>query len=70
MNELLPKTNTDVLPVWVTMDGVAAMLSVSRTTVWRLTKAGVLPPPVKIGGSTRWNRDLVLAAVERGRGAA
>ena len=33
---------------------VAAMLGVSRRTVWRLADAGKLPPPLRIGGSLRW----------------
>lgn len=36
---------------------VAAMFSVSRTTVWKWAGNGKLPEPVKISeGCTRWNR--------------
>jgi len=33
------------------------------SSVWRRTKDGALPPPVKIGGATRFRRNEVLAAV-------
>lgn len=34
---------------------VACRYSVCRETVWRWTRVGLLPRPVRIGGSTRWN---------------
>jgi len=34
--------------------GLAEMLGASVRTVWRLVSAGVLPKPVRVGGSTRW----------------
>ncbi len=33
---------------------VAAREGVSAVTVWRRVKSGVLPAPVKVGGTTRW----------------
>jgi predicted DNA-binding transcriptional regulator AlpA len=33
---------------------VAAREGVSPVTVWRRVKAGLLPAPVKVGGTTRW----------------
>lgn len=44
---------------------LGAMLSISRTTVWNLVQRGVLPPPVKLGGSTRWSVQEVEAAISR-----
>lgn len=32
----------------------AKLLSIGRTTLWNNVKQGVIPPPIKIGGSTRW----------------
>lgn len=40
---------------------VAATLSLSVPTVWRQVKAGALPSPIKIGGSTRWRRSDIEA---------
>jgi len=41
-------------PLLVKDKGVAELFQISRREVWRLTSAGVLPAPVKLGGSTRW----------------
>lgn len=43
----------------------AALLGISRATLWRRVKDGTLPQPVKIGAATRWKRDELIAAVER-----
>lgn len=32
----------------------AAMLGCSKATYWRLVAKGALPPPIKIGGMSRW----------------
>lgn len=37
-------------------DELAAMLSISKRSLWRLRSAGQLPRPVQLGGSTRWRR--------------
>jgi predicted DNA-binding transcriptional regulator AlpA len=45
----------------------------SDATTWRHVKAGLLPPPIKIGGLTRWIPEEVEAAIEAAkvaRGAA
>lgn len=34
---------------------VAAVYGVSRPTVWRWVKAGLLPTPTRRGGVTAWN---------------
>lgn len=40
----------------VDADVVAELLGCSRNTVWRRSRAGILPAPVKTGPrSTRWN---------------
>ncbi|MDD2893186.1 MAG: AlpA family phage regulatory protein [Halothiobacillaceae bacterium] len=39
----------------------AAFLDVSRSTVWRLVKAGHLPPPIKIGAqAVGWTEQTLL----------
>ena len=45
---------------------VAKMLSVSRATVWRYVKAGILPEPVKFPGATRFDLQEVISAIEAG----
>jgi predicted DNA-binding transcriptional regulator AlpA len=46
---------------------VAKMLSVSRATVWRYVKAGILPEPIKFVGATRFDLAEVIKALEVGR---
>lgn len=45
---------------------VADVLGISRATVWRYTKRGIIPQPVKLGRSVRWDgRALAAATRER-----
>lgn len=44
-------------PRLMTAEGVASYLDVSVSTVWRLPrKDSEFPAPIKVGGSTRWDR--------------
>lgn len=54
-------------PRLMTAEGVASYLGLSVSTVWRLPgKDSGFPPPIKIGGSTRWDRlDLDRYVEER-----
>ncbi|GIT88481.1 AlpA family transcriptional regulator [Roseobacter sp. OBYS 0001] len=45
----------------ISVKEVATTLSLSVPTVWRQAKAGALPSPIKIGGSTRWRRSDIEA---------
>ena len=55
------KTTPDA--ILVTAEYGAALLSIGESTFWLKVKQNILPPPVKIGGSTRWFRsDLEAAA--------
>lgn len=40
---------------------VSTALNISTATIWRLIKAGTIPAPIKIGGSTRWRRSDIEA---------
>lgn len=45
---------------------VAKMLHVSRNTVWRWTREGLLAPPVRITpGCTRWRESDLRALTDR-----
>lgn len=49
---------------------VAAVIGISRATVWRWVTMGKLPAPKKIGGNTtRWD-GAALAAALAGQGTA
>ncbi|MEO9875324.1 MAG: helix-turn-helix domain-containing protein [Anderseniella sp.] len=43
----------------MTASEVAAELKLGNSTIWRKVKQGHLPPPIKIGGSTRWLRQEI-----------
>ncbi len=55
-----------VAPLLVGVETVAAMISVSTRTVWRLVSAGKLLPPVRIGGAARWNCQRLKQWIEQG----
>lgn len=44
---------------------VAAIIGHGEAQVWRLTRAGRLPSPIRIGRRTLWRKDEVTAWVER-----
>jgi prophage regulatory protein len=39
---------------------LAEMLGISLRQTWRLSSAGKLPKPIRLGGSVRWNRQEVM----------
>lgn len=40
-------------------------LKVSRTTVWKWSKNGVIPPPIELGErALRWDWEAILAALK------
>lgn len=41
----------------LTVRNVADVLRCSTMTVWRLSKKGQIPQPVKVGGMVRWKAD-------------
>lgn len=43
---------------------VMEALGVSRSTLWRLVRAGTLPKPIKLGAANRWHACDIEAAVE------
>ncbi|MCZ7675611.1 MAG: helix-turn-helix domain-containing protein [Roseovarius sp.] len=48
---------------WLTVNDVAARYSCGRVTVYRMLKAGQLPPPVRFSPRmTRWDREALDAA--------
>ncbi|MCB1328006.1 MAG: helix-turn-helix domain-containing protein [Maritimibacter sp.] len=42
----------------------AALLGCSKATWWRRVADGTLPPPLKIGGMSRWKMSDVLRLIE------
>lgn len=56
-------------PSYVSKATLAAELDISESTVDALVQRGVLPRPVKVGGSVRWNWALVDASLDASRSA-
>lgn len=53
-------------PRMLDVAAVAAMLGLSIRTVYRLTDAGEMPNPIKLGGSNRWDRLTVEKWIDAG----
>jgi hypothetical protein len=49
-------------PVYLSIESVAARYEVSKTTVRRWVKAGILPPPAQLGDTQRWAMKLLQDA--------
>lgn len=45
-------------------DEVGRLLGVSTRSVWRMLSAGEIPPPIKIGGLTKWRREEIQAMID------
>ncbi|HUY90660.1 MAG TPA: helix-turn-helix domain-containing protein [Pirellulales bacterium] len=43
---------------------VGRLLGISTRTVWRMLSAGEIPPPIKIGGLTKWRREEIQAMID------
>ncbi len=52
-------------PALLTVEEVARELRVSKRTIWKLTRAGSFPQPVRIAGLTRWKRADVRLYIDR-----
>lgn len=50
--------------ILVTDKEAAGLLSIGKSTFWANVKKGLLPPPIKIGGATRWRVSDLLQCVE------
>lgn len=45
---------------------VAQLLSFGERTIFRMSDAGKMPPPLKIGGSVRWSRRALRTWIDDG----
>lgn len=53
-------------PTLLTVEQVAAMMSVSKRTVWRMLSAGELIQPIRVRGNTRWRHAELHEWIEAG----
>ena len=54
--ERAPRQGNGDEPLLLTVEQVAALVQLPRSTLYRLVAAGQFPPPVKLGRATRWHR--------------
>lgn len=50
---------------YASVKDLAERYRVTTRQIWRMAERGLLPAPVKIGGSTRWRMADVIAAEEK-----
>ena len=56
---------TDEPAILLSDNTAAALLGISRATLWRGSHDGRFPAPIRLGGLTRWRRDELVAVVEK-----
>lgn len=54
------------LPLLLTTHQVSELTSLGERTVWRYSRSGAMPNPVRIGGAVRFRRDEILDWIEQG----
>ena len=45
----------------------AAFLQISVPTFWRRVADGTIPPPIKLGGLSRWPQSEIVDVIERAK---
>jgi len=50
----------------ISADLLARKLDLSKRTLQRLQAKGMVPPPIKLGGSVRWRLEVVEEWIENG----
>jgi len=64
-----PDTSTtaaSLVPELLTTKQAAELLSIGERTLWRHSRSGIAPAPVKIGGTVRYRRDDMLQWIAAG----
>ena len=51
----------------LTANEVAAILKISRSTVYKMIHRGELPPPLHVGGGSRWRRSDIEQVLDQVR---
>ncbi len=57
---------TTVIKRLIIVDEVAVILSVSPRQVYRMADADLMPRPMKLGGSNRWDLQVIEEWISRG----
>jgi predicted DNA-binding transcriptional regulator AlpA len=53
--------NTPTLQTYLAVKSMANRYQSSVPTIWRWSREGTIPKPIKIGGSTRWKLSEIEA---------
>ena len=53
-------------PVLITKGQAAELVGISTRTLDRLVATGRFPPPIRLGGSRRWNRRALVRWIDAG----
>ncbi len=59
-------SQTTTAPELLSVKDLARLLGCSVRHVFRMSDAGQMPPPVKLGALVRWNRKVVEAWIAEG----
>lgn len=55
-----------IVPQLLDVNGVAKLYAISPRSVWRLTKLGLIPPPITFGMTvTRWRVEDLLEHIKQ-----
>ncbi len=57
---------TDPTPRLVDVDTVAEMLAISPRSVYRMSDAGRMPRPLRLGRAVRWDRRAITEWIDGG----
>ena len=60
------RTPPDDVGVLVNTRQAAKMLSLGERTIWRLSRSGIMPKPMKIGNAVRWKYEDLKAWIDAG----
>jgi len=61
-----PKPKHESFDELITSCQFAQLLKVSLRTLWRLVSTGKAPRPLKLHGSTRWQKSVVMKWIQDG----
>lgn len=61
-----PEAPPSVVPELLTTKQAAELLSVGERTLWRHSRHGIAPKPVRVGGAVRYRRSELMAWVDAG----
>ena len=65
-NERSGTDPSTITPELLTTKQAAKLCGIGERTLWRWSRSGIAPAPVKIGGAVRFRRDEYMTWIEAG----